>query len=440
MTLSAFLIPATLLLGFLTQGKKIFIFISLSCLSLFLIYFRSKRSYEGYILLFTLFLILFSLPLLIEKIREKFWVISSQTHKTLEDLNATGRDIEGKKISVSKVIESLERQNAAVSDLYEMTKEMSCLLHFAEIFKVFQGILYRNFSFKDGFLVTLRHNVSVLEIDKIYKISQDSTPGLKETYLPHASYYKVLEHLYHRRESAYINRDSSLRRQFGLTADSDLEFSLLKIENRIIGALVLEGMPQEEIDKFSVFSTQFSLELKKVNLYEQIEELATTDSLTGLYVRRKILESTREELERAARHKMSLAFIMLDIDYFKNCNDKYGHLAGDYVLKEIARILNTNLREIDLVGRYGGEEFSIILPDTNLDEARIVSQRILEAVRNYSFKAYGEEFKVTVSSGVAVFPEDGDTPLKLIDNADRALYAAKNRGRNRSIFYNEIAS
>lgn len=437
MKMPVLLIPLTLLLSLLIKGRKIFIIPTIAFLGVVLSAFLGRRDYLDYTFLLSLFAGLFSVPILTIQIREMFLALSSQAGRQLVALDDACRNIEARRADIHNNIRNLERQNAAVSDLYEMTKDMSGLLQFSEMFGVFQKILSENFSFKGGFLVTLRYNISALEIDKIYRIPSQE---LEETYLPDASYYKILEYLQHIRESAYVGRNSALRKQFSLVSEENLAFSLLKVENRIIGALILEGLPQEHFDKFSVFSTQFSLELKKVRLYEQIEEMATTDSLTGLYVRRKILELTRDELERAKRCSLYLAFSMLDIDYFKKCNDRYGHLVGDYVLREIARILKTNLREIDLIGRYGGEEFSVILPQTDLEGAKIVAQRISEAVRKYPFKAYGEVFRTTISCGVAIFPDDAQADIQLIDAADRALYAAKNRGRDCVVFYREIAS
>ena len=121
---------------------------------------------------------------------------------------------------------------------------------------------------------------------------------------------------------------------------------------------------------------------------------------------------------------------MVDIDFFKTYNDKYGHLTGDQILREIAGIIKDNIREIDIIGRYGGEEFCVVLPDTDNGGAGYVAERIRSAVEEATIKAYDTTVKATVSLGIAVYPQDGKEMTELIDKADWALYRAKKQGRN----------
>jgi diguanylate cyclase (GGDEF)-like protein len=122
---------------------------------------------------------------------------------------------------------------------------------------------------------------------------------------------------------------------------------------------------------------------------------------------------------------------MADIDHFKEYNDKHGHLVGDVVLKDIAHLLKEGVREIDLVGRYGGEEFSLLLAETSKESALQVAERLRLSIEKHQFKAYDEIGKVTISLGLAAFPEDGRETESLIDKSDRALYKAKQSGRNK---------
>lgn len=126
---------------------------------------------------------------------------------------------------------------------------------------------------------------------------------------------------------------------------------------------------------------------------------------------------------------------MLDIDHFKEYNDKYGHLVGDVLLKEISRIIKDSIRQIDLVGRYGGEEFSIILTETDKEGAVFAAERIRQSVQNRSIRAYDEDLKVTISIGISVYPGHGQDAAGLIEKADQALYQAKDTGRNRVCLY-----
>lgn len=160
---------------------------------------------------------------------------------------------------------------------------------------------------------------------------------------------------------------------------------------------------------------------------EKIEKLATKDVLTGFYNRRKYKEIIRIEIERVKRYNQPLSIIMFDIDHFKKINDKYGHSDGDYVLKTIAVIVRKNIRKIDYLFRWGGEEFLILSSETQLNNAHELAERIRKAIARYRFKNIG---KVTVSFGVTKFKKT-DTQDRFIKRADDAMYKAKKKGRNR---------
>jgi diguanylate cyclase (GGDEF)-like protein len=182
---------------------------------------------------------------------------------------------------------------------------------------------------------------------------------------------------------------------------------------------------------------EFALELKKVLLYQTVQQMAIMDGLTNIYVRRHFLERFEEELNRDKNHRLQLSFFMMDVDDFKSYNDNFGHLVGDAVLREVAAILRNNIREIDLLGRFGGEEFVIVFSETSKERAYQVGERIRQIIENYKFKAYDEVLKLTISGGIAGFPEDAGTKIGLIDKADRALYEAKKRGKNNIILYDK---
>jgi len=164
---------------------------------------------------------------------------------------------------------------------------------------------------------------------------------------------------------------------------------------------------------------------------EKLERLATFDSLTGLYNRRAILNKLRELINLANRYKEDFSLSMLDIDHFKRVNDRYGHLTGDEVLEKIATSIHRNIRDTDIVGRYGGEEFIIILPKTNLSSSWGVAERLRTIIEKTEMKdSAGNVFAITVSQGLAGWERDEDA-TSLISRADEALYKAKEKGRNR---------
>ena len=163
--------------------------------------------------------------------------------------------------------------------------------------------------------------------------------------------------------------------------------------------------------------------------YQKAEALALTDELTRLYNFRFLKAALKREMERAGRYGQTFSIIMIDVDHLKKYNDQYGHLGGSELLRQLAGILGQSSRAIDLVAKYGGDEFMVILPQTRLDGAVTMAQRIREAVAMTAFPncAPGE---MTVSVGVASFPQHGDTVEALVGAADRALFAAKRASRN----------
>ena len=165
--------------------------------------------------------------------------------------------------------------------------------------------------------------------------------------------------------------------------------------------------------------------------FEQQYKLATTDGLTDLYNHRYFQEQMLMAVENSKRYGTEFSLIILDIDFFKKFNDTFGHQAGDAVLRQVAHTLKKNVRATDIVCRYGGEEMSIILPNTPKDEAYTTAQKICERVASNKIKLSNDkESNVTISLGVATFPHDGSTPSEIIDCADKRLYNAKHNGRN----------
>ncbi len=177
-------------------------------------------------------------------------------------------------------------------------------------------------------------------------------------------------------------------------------------------------------------------ERKKVQA--ELERIITLDPLTGLFNRRHFFELTRQELERSQRYSRHLSVIMLDIDHFKLVNDRFGHLIGDRVLVEVARRIQQALRRIDLACRYGGEEFAILLPETSMTQAEMVATRLWRLVTHQPTVSGGLKLKIGVSVGVACYYEEKNVTVDiLLDRADRAMYAAKDAGRNQVKLYSE---
>jgi len=174
-----------------------------------------------------------------------------------------------------------------------------------------------------------------------------------------------------------------------------------------------------------------SLALENLRLAERIEKLAITDDLTQVYNYRFLKTSLRREIRRATRFGQEMSMIMLDVDNLKAYNDRHGHLRGSYLLKRIAQLLSQNLRSFDLIAKYGGDEFTLILPQTAREGALVVAERMRVAVQDSEFPL-APRGAITISLGVATFPHDASDGMGLIRVADLALYRAKQSGRNRT--------
>ncbi len=165
---------------------------------------------------------------------------------------------------------------------------------------------------------------------------------------------------------------------------------------------------------------------------ERIQQLVNIDELTGVYNRRRIVQALSDESNRCRRSPAAFSLGIMDVDHFKEVNDTYGHQAGDEILRELAKAVVGELRAIDSFGRYGGEEFLLVLPQTALTGARIKSQRLCQAIKELRFKGLPSDFSISVSIGVAeAFPEESTD--ETLARADRALYAAKGNGRNQVV-------
>ena len=197
---------------------------------------------------------------------------------------------------------------------------------------------------------------------------------------------------------------------------------------------IVREQPLSNGDRIKVGPTIFkylSGQDVEAQYHEEIYRMTIIDGLTQAHVKRYLLEALEKEIIRARRHQRELAFMMFDIDHFKKINDYHGHLAGDFVLKELARIVQGRIRRDEVFARYGGEEFAIVLPETNLDGGRALAEGLREKVEQSRFVFQNELIKVTISVGVAELAESDRSGTELIKRADDKLYEAKRSGRNR---------
>ncbi|OQY25498.1 MAG: hypothetical protein B6I37_00930 [Desulfobacteraceae bacterium 4572_35.2] len=255
---------------------------------------------------------------------------------------------------------------------------------------------------------------SVLIIDNSSTIRHKIIAALKES-SPFNSYYET----------------SSGVEGLAIIQNSDIDVILCGLQLfELSGTELLRHLQQNDelCDIPVVILTSDSNTQKKIDLLE----LSSTDSLTRLFNRRKLMQTLDQEFQRHSRSQDTLILLMLDIDHFKQINDTYGHLHGDKVLVTLAKILKEYLRPYDIATRFGGEEFALVLPNTPINGALEVAQRLRVAVENLTFGGELRDLKITVSIGVSGYPGAGiESVDQLLQAADQALYQAKNSGRNK---------
>ncbi|MCK5706201.1 MAG: diguanylate cyclase [Candidatus Aureabacteria bacterium] len=339
----------------------------------------------------------------------------------------------------------LKKKAGELSLIYNSIKKMSSTLDFFETLKSFCNDLNEMATFQKGKLILVNlanYNKNIFQIESVYELNSIAmNMPLYEAKEKSDFDFNIIDMVLRSRKenlmenTLYYEKISDLKNSQTVlsTLDAALPLCLfpLEVKNDILGVLITEGIEKDEYQKVNIIINHFAMEIKKIRLYEKLKSLSLIDGLTGLYLRRHFNKRLEEEMERAKRNKTMLTLMMFDIDDFKSFNDKYGHLAGDIILKDTSNIIKSNSREIDLIGRYGGDEIIMALPMTNTDRGKEIAERIRKMVEQHSFSTTYNKMHATLSTGLAIFPSnDIGTPIDLITAADSALYAAKKRGKN----------
>ncbi|MGE0268353.1 MAG: diguanylate cyclase [Candidatus Omnitrophota bacterium] len=252
----------------------------------------------------------------------------------------------------------------------------------------------------------------------------------------------ILAHVYHKGAPLHLDKDQieqykndPLLQQFNT---NDLVVMPLKAKDTVNGIIVADNLytpksiSEDDLRMFMMLSNQAGLAIENSQLYEKIKHKSYTDSLTDVFNHGFFQDKLNESINSATKTNQNLSLMILDIDDFKRLNDEFGHQTGDLVLKIVASILKNSSREKDYVCRYGGEEFAIILTDTNKKQAYTIAERIRNNIESYKFENLPHNYKITVSIGLSSYPEDEDNKTALIALADKAMYVAKFSGKNRT--------
>jgi len=216
----------------------------------------------------------------------------------------------------------------------------------------------------------------------------------------------------------------------------------LAIRDKVIGVMCLDRLhgktfEEDELDLVKLFANQAAIAIENAALYEESRRRAVTDSLTGLFNHGHLQELIEREIKRAERYPKRFSLLMLDLDHFKEVNDRFGHQRGDKVLRRVATIIKSCCRDSDYVARYGGDEFMVLLPETSSEDTRMLAERITSRVRSLKIVT-GESFLIGASAGIADYPLCGADATSVVSAADTALLWAKRHGRDRCFYYRDI--
>ncbi len=337
----------------------------------------------------------------------------------------------------------LDRRDFDLYTVYQVSKTLSSILDVEELTLLLADMLTEIITVDHTLIFIMDEEETCLRI-MAYKYLDParSCPGVQinaseklgEWLMTQASEGKIIRSFNeHRFIRAFPNAESVLKQQ-------DIELIIPMIHKfKLVGFLALgkkyidEDFKQRDFSFLSTIAPLAANAVSNAHLYE----MAILDGLTRVYLGRYFQQRCKEEIKRAKRYNKVLSLVMWDIDHFKQVNDNFGHLTGDLVLKEMTGIFKRSYRQgIDLIGRYGGEEFVMLLPDTPLEGAVTMCERLRRKVEKYAF--CDGKINLTISGGISVYPDDGATYDKLIERADIELYNAKKAGRNKVCYTGDL--
>jgi diguanylate cyclase (GGDEF)-like protein len=387
--------------------------------------------WSEFLTLWFLFFVPFFLAARQEKMEKGFDLLNESKKKELEEFKVVAENLKKENNRIDKQLKEIGR-------LYDVIKDLGSTLNAQEMLDLIKEFTDRMFD--------LPHFVIAVLSPDNKKYDVRVTSGCDETFLNQTEVAidsnQLLAVLAREKKPVLITpieSDIRFEKLRDLLIESFL-FIPFVIQDRVIGFLCSYSgqknfLDQEKFSNYKIFYNQMAIGLQKSLLYEKVQKLSITDGLTKLYSHRYFKQRLEEEVVLAGRYSSPLSLLILDIDHFKRYNDKYGHVAGDHVLTQVAGILKSQAEGTHLVARYGGEEMVLIAPETAKPKAVELAERIRMKISEFVFEVGHETTGVTVSIGVATFPEDAANGTELINKADQALYAGKGGGRNKVVSY-----
>lgn len=343
-------------------------------------------------------------------------------------------------ISAQKNFEELKERFFELYILYALSKNLNFFLQTEDLFSKTINLLKDLLKIEDFCFMLIDENYDEL---KIWKASNDTYESAKDvTFKIGEGISGIVVQIGEPILVSDVSKEERFLYYKGRIRDigSFLSVPLKLSDGKVMGVLNIQkreinGFKEQDKALFSAIANSIAHTIERARRYEKAQREAMYDDLTALYTRRYFLESCYQEWNKTERHGNNFSIIVADIDYFKYFNDTYGHALGDEILKKVASTLKSNVRQGDVVSRYGGEEFGLLLPETDKEGAVVIAEKLRTMVRSELAKEVhvSRVRKVTITAGVATYPDDGKTVEELIATADKYLYLGKESGRDRVV-------
>lgn len=342
------------------------------------------------------------------------------------------------RINLKNTKADLDYRIMQLSTLYEVGKAISSVLDFKKLQHIILETVVKVIKAEKGSLMLVDDAEKALTIGVAVGMSEEVA---RDTRLEIGK--SVAGYVVDTRKPLYIKNVETDQAFLAIkkknVRSGTLMCAPLLAKDKLLGALNVsrsepDSFSEKDFELFINLANQAAIAIENARLYRY----AVTDEMTRLYNHRYFQQRLDEELLRADRYENHVSLLILDVDHFKNFNDTYGHPEGDRVLKTVARLIEKSVREIDIAARYGGEEFVVICPEKNGEGSLVPAERIRNAIESFDFRISGQPVQITVSLGVACYPDQAKTKSELIQKADYALYFSKEAGRNRATLFNPI--
>jgi diguanylate cyclase (GGDEF)-like protein len=351
--------------------------------------------------------------------------------------------------------EALAEVEARRAILYKATHEISASLEIDQLYEVIYKTVLKVMPCND-FIIT-GYDANSNEVVPLYIIEE----GVRLTMQRYTADHGLTGKILHTGKSYILNTPEELNNSgidFVLASQTeDATNSIVAVPmvhyGKVVGMISaqsykINAYTKDDQQLLELLATHAAIAIENANLFSKIQQMADLDPLTGIFNRRKFYMHAEREFTRAHRYKDPLSVIMMDVDEFKKFNDNFGHKVGDFVLQIVAEQCKKSLRDVDIFGRHGGEEFIALLPSTKLESAQVVAERLrarvqdanLEPARKFLEESTGsgaslDKLKITVSVGLATCDDSCTNIDLLVDHADRAMYKAKNSGKNKVVIW-----